>query len=131
MQGDKKRWVRKVGDSIEELLASDQNQEAWKSIASWYRKASGVQAAPSRGHLEHIATERVELYSCRPPKGLRVPILGTLMEVEDGIPGEAEVVQAVWGLKRGRVGGPLGVRVEDLKGWLQEASRETNPVKHW
>ena len=50
--------------------------------------------------------------------------------VEDRIPEEAEVSQAVWGLKRGRSGGPLGMRVEDLKGWLRGASICTNPVKH-
>ena len=41
------------------------------------------------------------------------------------------MAQAVWYLKRGRAGGPSGMSAEDLKGWLREASRETEPVKHW
>ena len=32
------------------------------------------------------------------------------------------------GLKGGRSGSLLGMQAEDLKGWLQEASSEKNPV---
>ena len=46
------------------------------------------------------------------------------------MPGEEEVVQAVRILNKGRAGGPLGMRAEDLKGWLRESSRETDPVTH-
>ena len=41
------------------------------------------------------------------------------------------MAQAVRSLKRDRAGGPSGMRVEDLKGWLIEASRETYPVINW
>ena len=61
-------------------------------------------------HLDRIATERAELYRCRPPGGIRVLILVTTAEVEDRILGEEEVEQVVWGLKRGRAGGPLVTR---------------------
>ena len=50
--------------------------------------------------------------------------------VEYGIPGKDEVAQAVQSLKRGRAGGPSGMRVEDLKEWLREASREMKSVIH-
>ena len=50
--------------------------------------------------------------------------------VEDRIPGEEELVQAVRSLKRGRSVSPLVMRVEGLKEWLKGASRETNPVTH-
>ena len=33
-------------------------------------------------------------------------------------------------LKRGRADGPSGMRSKELKEWLREASRETNPVTH-
>ena len=77
-----------------------------------------------------IATEWEELYKCRPPEGLLVPILVTPAAVEDGILGEEEVAQAVRGLNRVRAGVPLGMRLEDLKGWLREVSREADPVTH-
>ena len=61
--------------------------------------------------MDSIATERVELYRCRPPEGLRVNILVTPAAVEDRIPGEEEVVQLVWSFNRGRSGVLLGMRV--------------------
>ena len=78
----------------------------------------------SREHLDSIATERLEIYRCRPPEGLRFPILVTPAAVENGILGEEEVAQAVRIFKRGRDGAPSGMRAEDLKEWLKEASRD-------
>ena len=91
----------------------------------------GDQAAPSWEQLDRIATEQAELYRYRPPEGLRLPILVTPSAVDNRLPGEEEVAQAVRSLKRGRAGGPSGMKVEGLKGWLREASRETDPVTHW
>ena len=95
------------------------------------KKRRGIFVIEEEEHLYIIATERAELYMCRPPEGLWVPIMLTLEAVEDGIPAEEEVVQAVRRLRRGRDGGLLGMRAEDLNGWLREASRETDPVTHW
>ena len=38
-------------------------------------------------------------------------------------------MEAVRGLEGRRAGGPLGVHVEDLKGWLQDAMRKKEPVR--
>ena len=76
-------------------MESDQNQEAWKRLVYWYRKASGGKYPLLREHLDNIATKRAELYMCRPPEGLRVPILVTLTAIGDGIPEGDEVAQAV------------------------------------
>ena len=71
------------------------------------------------------------MYRCRPHEGVRVTILVMPAEVEYGVPEEAEVAQAVQGLKGGIEVVRSGMQVEYLKGWFQEASREKNPVKHW
>ena len=81
--------------------------------------------------MDRIAMDREELYRCTPHEGIRVLILVMLAEVEDGVPEEAEMRQAVHGLKGGIEGGPSGIQVKYLKGWLQEASREKNPMKYW
>ena len=53
-------------------------------------------------------------------------------DIKDGIPMEAEVAEAVWGLKVGRAEGPSGMRVEYLKGWLREAAHTKAPVsRRW
>ena len=89
LRGDRQQRVREAVEAIETLLSSYQKQDAWKCIAIWYRQASGGQDPPSRDHLYRIATERAELYRCRTPEGLRVPILVFPEELEDGVPEEA------------------------------------------
>ena len=42
---------------------------------------------------------------------------------------EAELVEAVWGLKGGRSGGASGMSAEDLKGWMREETRTKAPVR--
>ena len=123
------KWVSKAGESIETLLVANQKQEACKCILIWYRQVLGGKEPPLRDHLDCIATERADLYRCRQPEELRVPIMVTPSEVEDGVPEESDITQVVRGLKEGRAGGPSGMQVEDVKGWLREASREKNPTR--
>ena len=94
------------------LMAADQMQEAWNRISQWYRHVIGRQAQLPRESLDRIMTEREDIYRCRPPEGLPVPILVTPAEVEDRIPLEVDIEQAVRDLKRRTVGGPSGMRVE-------------------
>ena len=54
-----KRQVREVGEDIEALMESDQNQEAWKILSHWYRQPSGGKAPPSQERLDSIETKRI------------------------------------------------------------------------
>ena len=102
-------------------------EEAWKHISRWYRQARGAQDPPITEELENITVAWVELYRCRSPEGLKVPLLVRKADNEDGIPTGAEVADAVWGLKGGRAGGPSVMQAEDLKGWLREATHTKAP----
>ena len=67
-----------------------------------------------------MSTERAELYMCRPPEGLRVPILVRQSVIEDDIPTEDEVRQS-----RGPVGNvSRGVEEVDTGGNMQEGAGE-------
>ena len=44
----------------------------------------------------------------------------------DGVPEKADIEQEVRGLKGERAGGPSGIRADDIKGWLRDASWEKN-----
>ena len=110
------RRVKEAGEVIEALLVSDQNQEAWKRIASWYMQASRGHSPPLRENLERIETEGTDIYRCRPTEGLWVPILTKPEEVEDRIPEKSEMAQEMGGLKRGRCSGLSGMGLEDLHG---------------
>ena len=50
-------------------------------------------------------------------------------DIEVGIPTETELETAVKGLKGGIAGGPPGMHAEDLKWWIQEATRKKEPVR--
>ena len=52
-------------------------------------------------------------------------------DIEDGVPTEAEVAAEVRVLKGGIVGCPSGMRAEDLKGWVLEATHKKEPVRIW
>ena len=48
-------------------------------------------------------------------------------EVDDGVLEETDIVEAVRGMRGWGWGvstGPFGIRAEELKGWLQKATRE-------
>ena len=66
---------------------------------------------------------------CRPPEGLRVPLLVRQSDIKYGIPTEAEVAEAVRGMNVGRGGVPLGMRTEDLRRWLGEETCKKEPVR--
>ena len=97
-------------------------QEAWTQIPRWYRQVRGAQAPPTTEDLDKITVARAELYRCRPSEVLKVPLLVRKADIEEGIPTEAKVAEAVWVLKGVRLGGASVVRAEDLKGWLREAT---------
>ena len=73
--------------------------------------------------LERITAERVELYSHVPPLGDNIPVTVTPSAVDDSVPTEDDIVEAVKKLRRNRSGGPLGIRAEHLQGWLAAANR--------
>ena len=81
--------MREAAEAIEALLASYQKQEAYKRISSCYRQVTGRHAPPSMENLDQITTERAEIYRCRPPDGIQLPIVVTPTEVENGVPEES------------------------------------------
>ena len=101
--------------------------EACAYISRCCRQARGAQAPPNTEEIEDITVEREDLYMCRPPEGLKVPQLLRKSDIKGGILTEAEVDEAVWGRTGGRAGGPSGMRAEDLKGCLREATRTKDP----
>ena len=48
----------------------------------------------------------------------------TPSDIDDSVPTEDDISEAVKKLRRNRSRGPSGIRAEDIKGWLAEAKRE-------
>ena len=78
---------------------------------------------PARATLERITAEQVELYRHVPTPGDNIPVTVTLSEIDDSVPTEDEIAEAVKKLRRNQSGGPLRIHAEHLKGWLVAAKR--------
>ena len=58
-----------------------------------------------------------------PPLGENIPVTVTPADVDNSVPKEDEIAEAVKKLRRNRSGGPSGMRAEHLKGWLAASNR--------
>ena len=86
LQEERRKWVQVAGANIEELLESGRVKEAWYQLARWYGQVRGIQPPLTRDGLEQVLAESTELYRCRPPEGLWVPLLVWPAELNDDIP---------------------------------------------
>ena len=73
--------------------------------------------------LEWITAERVDLYSYVSSPGEKTPVTIKLGEVDESVPTEEDIEEAVKKMRRNRSGGPSGMRSEHLKGWLAASKR--------
>ena len=117
----------KAGEEIKELVANNKTREAWRKIKRWYQEVNSCQAHPTREGMEQNSTLQEDIYRRRPPEGEPIPILVQTVIISDGPPEGEEISVAVWKLQVGYSGGPWSMKSENLKTWLQEATREKDP----
>ena len=96
---------------------------AWRRMKGWYRTAATRGPPPARATLERITAEQTDLYRRVPPPGENIPVNVDPTNIDDSVPTEDEVEEAVKKLWRNRSGGPSGIRAEHVKGWLAAARR--------
>ena len=75
LQADRWKRVQEARANMESLMETCKVQEAWVRISRWYRQGRGAQSPPATEALDEVSTDRADIYRCRPPKVLRVPIL--------------------------------------------------------
>ena len=115
LQADRQQIFQEPGTSIESLMMEGKIREACERIFWWYQQVRVPQDPPYMEALDQVSTERANIYRCRPPEGLQVPLLVRQFDIEYGIPTEAEVEASVRVLKGGRKGVLSGMHAEDLK----------------
>ena len=125
LQEDRKRRVEAAGQEVETLLGEDppKPKEEWIRLKGWYKAAVNRAPPPARATLERIMAERVDLYSYVSSPGENIPVTVTLEEVDDSVPIEDEIEDAVKKLRRNRSWGPSGMHAEHLKRWLAAPNR--------
>ena len=111
LKGDRKRRVEIAGEEVETLLGEDppNAKEAWRRLKGWYKAAVNRAPPPARATLERITAERVDLYSYVPSPGENIPVTVTPVEVDDSVPTEDKIEEAVKKLRRNRSGGLSGM----------------------
>ena len=74
--------------------------------------------------LERITAERVDLYSYVPSPGKNIHVSFNPVPVDESVPKEDNIEEAVENLRRIRSGGASGMRAEHLNGWLEASKRK-------
>jgi hypothetical protein len=125
---DRKRRMEAAGAEIENKLRSDDPKAAWGTVKTWYRFSGGKPPKPARADLAEITEEYRELGTRRDLPVAHLPVrLNQPFVIEDDVPTETEIACAVQRLRPGKAPGPSGIRADDLKTWLNMATREENP----
>ena len=109
LKGDRKRRVEAAGTDVEALLGGDppNAKDAWRRMKGWYKDEVSRALPPAQATLQRITAEQVELYSYVPPPGENIPVTVTPSELDDSVPMEDEIAEAVKKLRRNRSGGAV------------------------
>ena len=112
LKEDRRRRVEDAEKDVEALLGEDppNAKEAWRRMKGWYRAAANRGPPPAQDTLERITAERVELYSQVPSPGDNIPVTVNPAEIDDLVPTEDEIAEAVTKLRRNRSGGASRIR---------------------
>lgn len=119
--------MEKAGEKLETLLATNDLQGAWRTLKAWYKHSCGRAPRPTREDLAKVSAEYAALYTAEPCQGQPVPILVAPVSVNDEIPTEEEIEEAVTRQKTKKAAGPSGMRSEHFKRFLAMARREEDP----
>ena len=95
LQEDIRKQVQAIGDSNKSDMEAGKVREALTHISRWYKQARGAHAPSTTDDIDKVTAERAEIYRCRPPDVLKVPLLVQKEDIKDIIPTEAEVMEAV------------------------------------
>ena len=110
------------------LSGDDPNlRAAYQEVAKWYRFFGGRPPKPSREDLRKVAETYQAIYSASPPVGPPIPTMVTPAPVDDRVPTEDEIADAVYRLKNNKATGPTGMKAEHFKEWYEAARPEPKP----
>ena len=124
-----KRWTEKVAENIIAYLSGDEPdlRAAYQEVAKWYHFFGGRPPKPSREDLRKVAKTYQAIYSASPPRGDPIPTIVKPAPVDDSVPGEPEIGDAVRRLRINKATGPSGMKVEHFKEWYVDAHPEPKP----
>jgi len=110
LKADRATRAANVADEVETHIAAGDPKEAWRSIKGWYRSVEDRPLKPNYQWMEALTQERVDLYTVETPPRDPIPINVDPFDVNDDIPTDNEIREAVKSLRNGRAGGLGGMR---------------------
>ena len=124
LRKDRRNRIKETSTRIEEELRKKNVVGAYDILRGWYKKFSGRSERPS---LEDLASKRefyADLFSREETEREKLEISYEGNEVDDSIPEEKEIIEALFRLKNRKAPGLTGITVEHLKGWYRLANPE-------
>jgi coenzyme F420-reducing hydrogenase gamma subunit len=122
---DRKARVEDAGLEIEAELSRGDPKSAFGKLKRWYRQTTGRPMKPTREDTETLRKERKELYTKAEDLPPMFDVIEVPATVDDSIPTEREIREAIGRLKNGKAPGPSGITAEHLKKWT--SNRRTDP----
>ena len=131
LRKDRKIRADKAATEINNLLHRGNIRGAYKIIGRWYKKKTGKPPIPTYMEEEKTRTEYQQLYTQQPPTTINIPLFYNQAQVDDTIPSEEEIKQALKGMNLHKSPGCTGVTVEDLRIWMKESEGDTPRYDRW
>ena len=108
--------MQEAGTAIEAALASNDAKEAWNRLQTWYRQAEDRPPKPSRQDLGKVTDEYANLCTGSTPPGEPIPVMVAPLDIDDSVPGDDEIGDAVRRLRSGKAPGPSGSEDRPVEG---------------
>jgi hypothetical protein len=120
LRRDRRLRADKVSRDIESHLASGNLRAAYHSLSAWYKDRGGRILRPTIHDLDLTSREYQALFAATPSLGDPLPIHVQSATINDAPPDEEEILAALKRMRRGKIPGASGMRVEDFLRWHDE-----------
>ena len=116
--------MNETSTRIEEELRKNNVVGAYDILRGWYKKFLGRSERPSPEDLASKREFYADLFSREETEREKLEISYEGNEVDDSIPEEKEIIEALFRLKNRKAPGLTGITLEHLKGWYRLANPE-------
>ena len=130
MRKDRRNRVNEISTQIEKQLKENNITETYSILQSWYKEFSGRSEKPS---LEDLAVKRefyANLFSKVEIEKETLEINYEENDVDDSIPEEEEIIEALFRLRNRKAPGLTKITVEHLKEWYNLSHPEDKDMSN-
>lgn len=122
-RADRLAHANQACNGILASLGAKDVDSAWGWCKRWYREASFRALRPSPQDLDEIFTSFDERYRADGVVREPFPTHVQPFDIDDSIPSEAEISQALGRVRTRKAGGHLGMKAEHIKAWNRDIDR--------